>query len=71
MNKSCILKRAMDIIGSIIGLIIALPIISLIAVLIKIDSKGPVFFKQKRTGKNGELFLAYKFRTMIPNAKKG
>jgi len=60
----------MDIIGSIIGLIIAFPIISLIAVFIKLDSKGPVFFRQKRIGKNGEFFMAYKFRTMIPNAER-
>jgi len=41
-----------------------MPVLGLIALLIKLDSKGPVFFKQKRLGKNGELFLVYKFRTM-------
>ena len=61
-------KRIIDIIISGIGLIICLPIFILIAIIIKIDSKGPVFFKHKRIGKHGKKLEIYKFRTMIDNA---
>lgn len=62
-------KRAFDFIVSLISLIILLPFFIIIAILIKIDSEGPVFFKQKRLGKNGEVFKIYKFRTMVKNAE--
>lgn len=63
-------KRIIDIIISSIGLIICLPIFIIIALLIKIDSKGPVFFKHKRIGKHGKKLEIYKFRTMIDNAEE-
>lgn len=63
-------KRLIDIIGSFIGIIILSPILLIISVLIKITSKGPVFFKQERLGKNGKVFKIIKFRTMIVNAEK-
>ena len=63
-------KRIIDIIISGIGLIICLPIFILIAIIIKIDSKGPVFFKHKRIGKHGKKLEIYKFRTMIDNAEE-
>lgn len=63
-------KRIIDIIISSIGLIICLPIFVIIAILIKIDSKGPVFFKHKRIGKYGRKLEIYKFRTMIDNAEE-
>jgi len=47
-----------------------LPIFALIGIFIKLDSKGPVFFRQKRVGKGGKIFVAYKLRTMIINAEK-
>ena len=58
-------KFMFDRVLAILGLILLSPIILIISVLIKIDSKGPIFFKQERTGKNGEDFYVYKFRTMI------
>lgn len=64
-----IVKRIIDIILGIVGLIICLPIFIIIAILIKIDSKGPVFFKHTRVGKKGKELKIYKFRTMVENAE--
>lgn len=64
-----IVKRIIDIILGTVGLIICLPIFIIIAILIKIDSKGPVFFKHTRVGKNGKVLKIYKFRTMVQNAQ--
>ena len=63
------IKRFMDIIFSLIGLIFLLPI-ALIVKIIYMCNKDfhPIFFKQKRIGKNGKLFNFYKFRSMVPNA---
>lgn len=58
------IKRFLDFVLSLTGLIVISPFFLLVAILIKTDSKGPVFFKQKRVGKNKKLFLMYKFRTM-------
>ena len=58
------LKRIFDVVFSIIGLIILSPLLSIIAIIIKIDSKGPVFFLQERVGKDNKNFTIYKFRTM-------
>ncbi len=69
-NKYSILKRIFDVIGSEIGLIILFPIFVIIGILIKLDSKGPVFFIQERVGKDGKIFKAYKLRTMVDNAEK-
>lgn len=63
-----ILKNIFDYIVAGISLILLLPIFVIIGILIKIDSKGPIFFKQERLGKNGEVFKIYKFRTMVDNA---
>ena len=64
-----LLKRFFDIVFSIIGIIILIPFYILIYIAIKIDSKGPVFFKQDRLGKNGSIFKIYKFRSMVVNAE--
>ena len=58
-------KRFFDVFLSVIGLIITLPILIIIGLAIKIDSKGPVLFRQERTGKHGKTFTLYKFRTMV------
>ncbi|WAT23988.1 sugar transferase [Aerococcus urinaeequi] len=58
------LKRPLDFLISLITLVILSPIFLIIAVWIKLNSKGPVFFRQKRVGKNKELFEIYKFRSM-------
>lgn len=63
-------KPAMDFIFALLLLLLLLPLLMLIAVLIKLDSKGPVLFKQTRIGKDGKEFQIYKFRTMVMNADK-
>lgn len=64
-----VIKRIFDIISSFIAIIILSPFLLLFGILIKLDSKGPILFKQKRLGKNGKVFTIYKFRTMIVNAE--
>jgi len=61
-------KRAIDLVGSAIGLVVLSPAMAAIAILIKRDSPGPVLFRQTRVGRNGRLFTFYKFRSMICNA---
>jgi lipopolysaccharide/colanic/teichoic acid biosynthesis glycosyltransferase len=61
-------KRLLSIIISLSGLILLLPLIIVIAFIIKVDSKGNVIFKQKRLGRNYKEFTVYKFRTMVENA---
>lgn len=60
-------KRAFDIVFSIFALLITLPLVPIIALIIKMQSKGPVFFKQLRSGINGKDFVCYKFRSMEMN----
>lgn len=62
-------KRAFDGIVSTAGIIILLPLLLIIATLIKITSPGAVFFKQKRIGLNGRIFTLYKFRTMFAGSE--
>lgn len=64
------LKRIFDIILSLFGLIILLPFMLIIAIFIKLDSKGPVFFKQVRVTKNGREFKIFKYRTMRVGSDK-
>jgi len=64
------LKRITDILLAAVGLCIALPLITLVAILTKLDSYGPVFFRQERVGENGRIFTLYKFRTMVKDAEK-
>jgi exopolysaccharide biosynthesis polyprenyl glycosylphosphotransferase len=59
-----IAKRALDAVGSVIGCIVLAPLMAIIAVAIKLDSKGPALFAQTRVGLNGKPFLMFKFRTM-------
>jgi exopolysaccharide biosynthesis polyprenyl glycosylphosphotransferase len=63
-------KRVMDILFSFIVLLLTLPITLTVSLLIKLDSKGPIIFKQKRTGQNGKEFSVYKFRSMVQDAEK-
>lgn len=69
-SQKCI-KRTLDVIFSIIALIILTPIFIVTAILIKLDTKGPVFYKQQRIGQHGIPFYIYKFRSMIDNAERG
>lgn len=64
------LKRAADIVLSILGIIIISPLLLIVALFIKLDSKGPVFIHQKRIGKNGAPFHMHKFRSMVNNAEE-
>ncbi|HEX9061601.1 MAG TPA: sugar transferase, partial [Clostridia bacterium] len=64
------MKRSLDIFFSLILLLLLLPLISVISVIIKLTSKGPVLFMQKRVGKNKKEFLIMKFRTMFINTPK-
>ena len=63
-----LVKRSLDILFSFVFIILVLSwLLPIIAIWIKLDSKGPVFFSQKRTGRNGRIFRCLKFRTMIEN----
>ena len=65
------LKRAMDILGSLCGLIILSPVFLIVSILIKLDDpKGKVFFSQERNGLYGKTFRMYKFRSMVHNAEE-
>ncbi len=68
-NLSLLLKTIGDIYFSITALILLLPAIVFIALLIRLDSKGPIFFKQERIGLRGRKFQLFKFRTMVVNAE--
>ena len=63
-------KRAIDIIGAGSGLLLLSPVIAIVACAVKFTSKGPIFFSQKRVGKNGKIFEIYKFRSMVVNAEE-
>jgi exopolysaccharide biosynthesis polyprenyl glycosylphosphotransferase len=66
-----IMKRVMDIVISFIAMIALIPVFLIVAVLVKLNSPGPVFYLQKRIGEDGSRFTIIKFRTMINNAEKG
>ncbi|MBU3142626.1 sugar transferase [Clostridium sp. CF012] len=64
-----IIKRIIDIVGALCGILIISPVMIVVGIWIKLDSKGPVFFAQKRVGQDGKRFLMYKFRSMCPDAE--
>lgn len=64
------IKRVFDIILSGVAILILIPLWIVVAIAIKKDSKGPIFFKQGRRTKNGKIFYMYKFRSMVVNAEK-
>lgn len=68
--KRLFIKRVVDVIGAVVGLILTGVITIFLAPAIKIDSKGPVFFSQTRVGKNGRRFKIYKFRSMYTDAEE-
>lgn len=70
MGVYSIIKRIIDFVLALMGLIILSPIFILLALIIKLDSKGPVFFKQKRVAKNKKHFYILKFRTMRTDTPK-
>ena len=64
-----IIKRTTDVTLSAIAMVLLLPVLAIIAIAIKLDSKGPVFFKHTRIGKDGKIIKIYKFRSMVENAE--
>ena len=69
-NTYLIVKRLLDIVLSFVGMILLLPISIIISIIIKFDSKGPIFFRHKRIGEDGKIIYIYKFRTMCQNAEE-
>ena len=69
-RRSPLLKRSMDLILATTALLLILPFLAVISLLIKIDSRGPVFFRQIRVGAGARPFCIYKFRTMVEDAEK-
>jgi exopolysaccharide biosynthesis polyprenyl glycosylphosphotransferase len=65
-----VLKRTVDIVGALTGLVVLAPTMAVTAVAIKLDSPGPVFFKQDRIGRRGRTFRLIKFRSMVPDADR-
>ena len=65
-----VIKRLIDVVCSFLGVLVLSPLFIIIAIIIKTTSKGPVFFSQKRVGKNGKEFDMYKFRSMVVNAEE-
>ena len=63
-------KRIFDLVFTVPGLIVLLPFFIIITVWVKMDSPGPVFYRQERVGRSGQLFRIYKFRTMVVDADK-
>ncbi|MCK4257781.1 MAG: sugar transferase [Halanaerobiales bacterium] len=68
MKKYYYIKCLLDFILDLVGVIVISPLLLIIALLIKIESKGPVFFLQDRLGQNGKMFKIFKFRTMVNGA---
>jgi exopolysaccharide biosynthesis polyprenyl glycosylphosphotransferase len=68
-RSSAVVKRSFDLLGATVGLLAVSPLLAAIAVAIKLDSRGPIFFRQLRVGQHGERFYMLKFRTMVPDAE--
>jgi lipopolysaccharide/colanic/teichoic acid biosynthesis glycosyltransferase len=62
-------KRALDVVGALVGLLLALPVLLVLAALVRLDSAGPVLFVQRRVGRHGETFGCLKLRTMCVDAE--
>lgn len=64
------MKRLLDVISAIAGLLLLFPLLLLVALAVKLDSPGPVFYRGRRAGRLGKTFEMFKFRTMVVNAEK-
>jgi exopolysaccharide biosynthesis polyprenyl glycosylphosphotransferase len=69
-HSSALLKRGLDVFGAAFGLLVLSPLLAVVAIAIRLDSDGPVFFQQVRVGASGELFRIMKFRTMSVDAEE-
>ena len=65
-----VLKRLLDVAGGLLGCVISLPIIAIVAIPLKLESPGPLIFKQKRVGLNGRIFYIHKLRSMYIDAEE-
>ncbi len=65
-----VLKRTLDIIGSLVGCVLSIPIIAIVAIPLKLESPGPLVFKQRRVGRNGRIFYIHKLRSMYIDAEE-
>lgn len=65
-----LIKRSIDLVASLVGLVLALPLMAITALLVALDSPGPVIFKQTRVTQEGRFFTMYKFRTMVYDAER-
>ena len=63
-------KRAMDVVGAVGGLLLLTPVLAIVGLLIRLDSRGPILFRQRRMGLGGREFWCLKFRTMVPDAEQ-
>ncbi len=68
-RSSRIVKRALDLVGSVLGLLVLSPLLAAISAAILLDSGGPILFRQRRIGRDGQPFEMVKFRTMVPDAE--
>jgi exopolysaccharide biosynthesis polyprenyl glycosylphosphotransferase len=68
-RSTWLLKRSMDIVGATVALVVLAPLLALVAVAIKLESRGPVLFRQQRVGRDGRIFSMAKFRTMVDGAE--
>jgi exopolysaccharide biosynthesis polyprenyl glycosylphosphotransferase len=69
-RSSQLVKRSLDVAGALLGIVLLAPLLAVIAVAIKLNSRGPVLFRQLRIGRDGEPFHMFKFRTMVDGADK-
>lgn len=63
------MKRLVDLVASLVGSVLLLPFFGILAILVKVETPGPVFFRQERVGRDGRLFRIWKFRTMADGAE--
>ena len=69
-RSSRLLKRVFDLVATSIGLVAAGPVLAIIAAAVRLDSRGPIFFRQVRVGRDGQTFRIFKFRSMVVNAEE-
>jgi lipopolysaccharide/colanic/teichoic acid biosynthesis glycosyltransferase len=69
-QRTMAVKRILDVLGSAFGLVLLLPVLAVVAVIIKLDSPGPIFFRQERVGRGGRSFRIFKFRSMVEGAAR-
>jgi lipopolysaccharide/colanic/teichoic acid biosynthesis glycosyltransferase len=69
-HRTMAVKRILDVVGSALGLLLLLPVLAIVAVIIKLDSPGPIFFRQERVGLGGCSFRIFKFRSMVVDAAR-